>query len=136
MAAASRLRVRIREGAGPPYLQLRDAVRVRVERGELLPGDRLPTVRACAAELGLAPNTVARAYRELEDDGWLVGRGRAGTFVADVLPVRPSDAKAALAVAAADYLRRARQLGFDDRAARDAVGKSIAAKKSSTDAPT
>lgn len=130
MAATPRLRVRIREGAGPPYLQLREAVVARIERGLLLPGDRVPTVRACAAELGLAPNTVARAYREMEDGGWLVGRGRAGTFVADVLPARPSDAKAALIEAAAAYLRRARQLGFDDRAARDAVGTSIAAKKS------
>lgn len=135
MAAAPRLRVRIREGTEPPYVQLRDGVRARIERGGLLPGDRLPTVRACAEELGLAPNTVARAYRELEDDAWLVGRGRAGTFVADVLPARPSDAESELAVAADAYLRRTRQLGFDDGAARDAVGTSITAKKSSTAIP-
>jgi len=54
----------------------------------MLPGDRLPTVRGLADTLGLAPNTVARAYRELEAGGWIVGKGRAGTFVADSLPRR------------------------------------------------
>jgi DNA-binding transcriptional regulator YhcF (GntR family) len=107
-----RLRVRITEGGGPPYAQLRDGVRRRIERGALLPGDRLPTVRAAAADLGLAPNTVARAYRELEEDGWLIGRGRAGTFVADRLPEQPSDRETVLAEAAEAYRLRATQLGF------------------------
>jgi DNA-binding transcriptional regulator YhcF (GntR family) len=115
------LRVRIIDDGGPPFAQLRDGVRRRIERGALLPGDRLPTVRACAQDLGLAPNTVARAYRELEDDGWLVGRGRAGTFVADRLPTQPSDREAALAEAADAYRRRATQLGFDERDARRAL---------------
>jgi GntR family transcriptional regulator len=111
------LRVRITDGGDPPYVQLRDAVRARIERGTLLPGDRVPTVRALAEQLDLAPNTVARAYRELESDGWLTGRGRAGTFVADRLPERPSDADAALAAAADAYARRAAQLGFGREAA-------------------
>ena len=75
----------------------------------MLPGDRLPPVRALRRGPGLAPNTVARAYRALEEEGWLVGRGRAGTFVADRPPV---DADVALAEAADAYLRRAAQLGF------------------------
>lgn len=108
----TRLRVHLTDDGDPPYLQLRDTIRERIERGTLLPGDRIPTVRALASDLGLAPNTVARAYRELESDGWLVGRGRAGTFVADRLPKRPSDAEAALAAAAETYARRAAQLGF------------------------
>jgi DNA-binding transcriptional regulator YhcF (GntR family) len=111
------LRVRIRDGGDPPYVQLRDAVRARIARGTLLPGDRVPTVRALAADLGLAPNTVARAYRELESDGWLTGRGRAGTFVAAQLPERPSDAEAELEAAADTYARRAAQLGFGNEAA-------------------
>ena len=104
--------MRITEGGGPPFAQLRDGVRRQIQRGELLPGDRLPTVRAAAAALALAPNTVARAYRELEEDGWLIGRGRAGTFVADRLPEQPPDREAALAEAAEAYGRRAAQLGF------------------------
>ena len=107
------LRIAIREGAGPPYEQLRDGIRRRIDAGALLPGDRLPPVRSLALQLGLAANTVARAYRELEHEGWLVGRGRAGTFVSDQLPERRSDADAALRTAADAYLRRAAQLGFD-----------------------
>ena len=117
----------------PPWVQLRDAVVRRVDRGQLRPGDRLPTVRALAAQLHLAPNTVARAYRQLEHEGWLVGRGRSGTFVTDV---PPSDPATQLRRAADDYLRRARRLGFDDDATRRALGASMAAKHSSTDAPT
>ena len=115
------LRLRIREGAGPPYGQIRDGVIAAIARGALLPGDRVPTVRGLATDLGLAPNTVARAYRELEAGGWLIGRGRAGTFVAEALPSRPTDADAALAAAAERYLRRVAQLGFDRVAALDAI---------------
>jgi DNA-binding transcriptional regulator YhcF (GntR family) len=113
----ARLRVQIREGGGPPYRQLVEGVRRQIERGALLPGDRIPPVRTLADQLELAPNTVARAYRSLEDDGYIEGRGRAGTFVADRLPERPSAADAALATAAGDYLRRAAQLGIGRMAA-------------------
>jgi DNA-binding transcriptional regulator YhcF (GntR family) len=114
------LRISIDEGAGVKHDQLRDAIRAKIERGTLAPGDRLPPVRTAAMELGLAPNTVARAYRQLEDAGWLIGRGRAGTFVPDSLPA-PQDAGGALDAAARAYLRRARELGFDRTAALDAV---------------
>jgi DNA-binding transcriptional regulator YhcF (GntR family) len=113
----ARLRVQIREAGGPPYRQLVEGVRRQIERGALLPGDRIPPVRTLADQLELAPNTVARAYRSLEDDGYIEGRGRAGTFVADRLPERPSAADAALATAAGDYLRRAAQLGIGREAA-------------------
>jgi len=59
----------------------------RVADHELLPGDRLPPVRALADELGLAPSTVAAAYRRLGERGIVVGRGRRGTFVSDRPPV-------------------------------------------------
>ncbi len=116
-----------------PWAQLRDEVVRLVEGGAVRPGERVPTVRALASALDLAPGTVARAYRELEDEGWLVGRGRAGTYVADLLPTDPA---LQLSRAADDYLRRARNLGFGDTEARRALGASIAAKNSSTEAPT
>ena len=116
-----RFRFAIRDGRGRPYEQVRDHVTALIVRGSLLPGDRLPPVRACAEQLGLAPNTIARAYRTLEDEGWIVGRGRAGTFVGDVLPERPAAPDDALARAAAAYLRRAEQLGFDRAAAARAL---------------
>ena len=65
----------------PPYEQLRIQIAARIADGRLPPGTRLPTVRALAADLGLAVNTVAKTYRALETDGSVVTEGRRGTFV-------------------------------------------------------
>ena len=65
-----------------PFAQIVDQLRAFIERGDLRGGDALPTVRQLAADLGVAPNTVARAYRELQEEGWLTGDGRRGTRVA------------------------------------------------------
>jgi len=119
-------RIEIVPGGPPASAQAREALRDLIDRGELLPGERLPTVRTLAADVALAPNTVARAYRELEEAGYLEGRGRAGTFVVDEPPPVTGDAEAGLADAAARYLARANQLGFDAEAATlalDAVSR-------------
>jgi DNA-binding transcriptional regulator YhcF (GntR family) len=65
----------------PPYEQVRAQFARRIVDRELAAGTRLPTVRALAADLGIAVNTVARAYRELEEAGLVETRGRAGTVV-------------------------------------------------------
>lgn len=67
--------------ATPPYEQLRVQFMEEVRWGALAAGTRIPTVRRLAEDLGLAPNTVARAYRELEADGFIETRGRNGSFV-------------------------------------------------------
>jgi DNA-binding transcriptional regulator YhcF (GntR family) len=72
----------------PPYEQVRTQIADAIESGELAAEARLPTVRHLADELGLAVNTVARAYRELEMAGLVETRGRHGSFVA------PLDTKA------------------------------------------
>ena len=64
----------------PPFEQLRAQIATRAASGDLPAGTRLPTVRALAAELGLAANTVAKAYRALETDGVITTEGRRGTF--------------------------------------------------------
>jgi len=64
-----------------PYEQVRTQVAAMVAEGELAAGQKLPTVRQLAADLGLAANTVARAYRELEADSIISTQGRRGTFV-------------------------------------------------------
>jgi DNA-binding transcriptional regulator YhcF (GntR family) len=94
--------------ATPPYEQLRTQLAARVASGDLVAGTRLPTVRALAGQLGLAVNTVARAYRELEADGVVVTEGRRGTFV------RSSGAAGApeAAAAASAYAAAARQQGL------------------------
>ncbi|HTA53593.1 MAG TPA: GntR family transcriptional regulator [Candidatus Acidoferrales bacterium] len=71
----------------PPYQQVMAQIRAGIERGELLPDSPLPTVRQLAGDLAIAPNTVARAYSELQSEGWLVGDGRRGTRVAQHVPV-------------------------------------------------
>ncbi|MEJ2852286.1 MULTISPECIES: GntR family transcriptional regulator [unclassified Saccharothrix] len=65
----------------PPFEQVRSQFARKITERELAVGTRLPTVRALAAELGIAVNTVARAYRELEEAGLIETRGRAGTVV-------------------------------------------------------
>lgn len=65
----------------PPFEQVRTSLAQQMADRTLPVGTRLPTVRALAADLGIAVNTVARAYRELEAAGLVETRGRAGTFV-------------------------------------------------------
>ncbi|MEV2219183.1 GntR family transcriptional regulator [Nocardia vinacea] len=97
----------------PPYEQLRLGVIAQVRSGELTAGTKIPTVRALAAQLGLAPNTVARAYRELEADGVVETRGRQGSFIAS----SGDPTKDLAGRAATDYVATIRRLGLDDEAA-------------------
>ncbi|KQW48766.1 GntR family transcriptional regulator [Nocardioides sp. Root1257] len=92
----------------PPFEQLRVQIATRAAGGDLPAGTRLPTVRALAAELGLAVNTVAKAYRALEADGVIVTEGRRGTFVSATAAGSSTDA----AAAAAAYVADARRLGL------------------------
>ena len=109
----------------PLSAQLRDTLARRIERGRLAPGERLPTVRDLARELRLAPNTVARAYRELEAAQLIEGRGRNGTFVTERLPASPGAAEVRLAQAAEAYARRARQLGATPEDAARAARRAL-----------
>ncbi len=67
----------------PVYLQIREQIVAAIARGELLPGDRLPSVRSLASDLGINLHTVNKAYAALRDDGYLLMRGRTGAVVAD-----------------------------------------------------
>jgi DNA-binding transcriptional regulator YhcF (GntR family) len=107
----------------PPYEQLRSQLSAQARAGTLPVGHRLPTVRALARELGLAVNTVAKAYRALEADGVVVTRGRNGTFVA---PAGDAAAREA-AEAAQTFARRVLRLGLDRDAAHAAVVEALRA---------
>ncbi|MFE0423235.1 GntR family transcriptional regulator [Streptomyces sp. NPDC058953] len=106
-----------------PFEQLRAQVAELARSGALPVGHRLPTVRGLADELGLAPNTVAKAYRALETDGVVETRGRNGTFVA----AAGDAAVRELAHAAAAFAERAHRLGADPDAARSAVRDALRA---------
>lgn len=69
-----------------PYQQIEEQIRAAIQRGDLPRGSTLPTVRQLADDLNVAPNTVARAYADLQQEGWLVSEGRRGTRVADRIP--------------------------------------------------
>lgn len=77
----------------PPYVQIEEQVRGYIERGDLASDAVLPTVRQLAGDLGVAPNTVARAYAELQEQGWLVSDGRRGTRVTAKASARTSSAR-------------------------------------------
>jgi GntR family transcriptional regulator len=97
----------------PLYAQVTESVRHAVATGRLRPGEQLPTVRQLAVDLRINPNTVARAYTELERDGVICTRQGRGTFVSDA----PSQARAGpdhrrLAEVARKALLEAQRLGF------------------------
>ncbi|GAB3463884.1 GntR family transcriptional regulator [Streptomonospora sediminis] len=104
-----------------PYEQIRAAVANAAAKGELPVGYKLPTVRALAESLSVAVNTVARAYRELEQAGVVETRGRSGTYVA-----ADGDVQRAEAVAAArGYAEVIAKLGLDRNEALDIVRAAL-----------
>ncbi|WP_202918159.1 GntR family transcriptional regulator [Streptomyces cavernae] len=106
-----------------PYEQVRAQISEQARAGVLPVGYKLPTVRGLAEALGLAPNTVAKAYRTLETDGVIETRGRNGTFVA----AAGSAAERAAAAAAQSFAERARRLGLDEAAALAAARDALRA---------
>lgn len=104
----------------PPYEQIRTQLATAIRSGQLPPGGRLPPIRRLAEDLGLAVNTVARAYRELESAGLVLTRGRHGTQV-----VGSGTAEQALAQAAAEYWATVRRLGIEPAEAIAAVAAPL-----------
>jgi GntR family transcriptional regulator len=98
----------------PSYLQLVQQVRQAVRLGILEPGDQLPTVKEVVGSLAINPNTVLRAYRELDLEGLVEGRRGVGTFIATgVAPLPPDDVKK-LRSDLERWVSRARAAGLDD----------------------
>lgn len=95
--------------AAPPYEQICRQIVEGAAAGDLPVGTKLPTVRGLAADLGVAPGTVAKAYTQLEEAGVVQRRGRSGTFVS----ASGDSSREQAAVAAADFVRRTRHLGLD-----------------------
>ncbi|RIV40237.1 GntR family transcriptional regulator [Micromonospora radicis] len=108
----------------PPYAQLRAQFARQIQDRSLAVGTRLPPIRRLAADLGLAVNTVARAYRELEEAGLIETRGRAGSFVSAAGEQALEQAHRA----ARDYAAVVSSLGIDPteaiRIVRAALGRS------------
>ncbi len=97
-----------RTSTRPPYEQICAQISAQIRSGRLAVGERLPSVRGLAADLEVAPGTVAKAYTQLEEAGLVEGRGRSGTHVR----AEADSARTYAAAAAADFAARVRPLGL------------------------
>ena len=107
--------------ATPPFEQVRRQILDAVRTGRLEPGARLPTVRGLADDVGLATNTVARAYRELERDGIIETHGRSGSFIS----ANNDTALHQATLAATAFAQRIQQLGVSSEEALDLVTRAL-----------
>jgi GntR family transcriptional regulator len=98
----------------PPYLQLVQQVRQALRMGVLDVGDQLPTVREVVAAVAVNPNTVLKAYRDLEREGLVEARAGQGTFVRRRPPGPPPGIHSRLGRSLARWVHEAREAGLDD----------------------
>jgi GntR family transcriptional regulator len=108
----------------PPYLQLVHQVRQSLLLGYLREGDRLPTVKEVAVDLAINPNTVVKAYRQLEHEGLAGGRPGQGTFITGT----PAQATGnGVSAEAAETLRRSFEIWLNEASAAGMSGEAITA---------
>jgi GntR family transcriptional regulator len=100
----------------PPYLQLVHQVRQSLLLGYLRAGDRLPTVKEVAVDLAINPNTVVKAYRQLEHEGLAAGRPGQGTFITGTLASPSAAVSQALRGSLEKWFRDAAEAGLSDEA--------------------
>ena len=100
----------------PPYLQLVHQVRQSLLLGYLRAGDRLPTVKEVAVDLAINPNTVVKAYRQLEHEGLAAGRPGQGTFITGTLAAPSAAVSQALRGSLEKWFRDAAEAGLSDEA--------------------
>jgi GntR family transcriptional regulator len=117
----------------PPYLQLVQQVEHALRLGFLVPGDQLPTVKDVVSLLAINPNTVLKAYRELEHKGLAEGRPGQGTFVVNGLDVVPARAHRTLRAQLMRWLEQARTAGLDEQAVRALFASAMEAQRRSED---
>jgi len=99
----------------PIYLQLMEQVKHAIETGAVRPGEQLPGIRPLAEELVINPNTVAKAYRELEHEGVIELRQGAGAFVSDKAPTKKdADRLRAAHAIVASAIEKLRARGITD----------------------
>jgi GntR family transcriptional regulator len=113
----------------PPYLQIIQQVKQALQVGILQTGDQLPTVKEVVVHVAINPNTVFKAYRELEMLGFVEGRTGSGTFVTK-RPDGPSpDVQEALSNELEDWITKARQAGLDEESIEALVRVTLHKKR-------
>ena len=109
------------------YMQLIHQVHHALRLGALREGDQLPTVKEVVAGLAINPNTVLKAYRELDREGFVEARRGQGTFLSRDLPAAAPSDHAALQQSLLDWVARARKAGFDDEGIAALVAAALRA---------
>ena len=107
------------------YLQIVQQTREALRLGVLGVGDQLPTVREVVAALAINPNTVAKAYRELEREGLVVAQQGRGTFVASTLASPSLEYHQSLRRELEEWLRSAEQAGLDEESVRALISTTL-----------
>ena len=102
----------------PPYLQIVQQVKHALRLGMLGPGDQLPTIKQVVADVAINPNTVLKAYRDLEREGLVEGRAGVGTFVLDGRTAAVAAAPGALRRSARSLAKSALDAGLDHETSR------------------
>jgi GntR family transcriptional regulator len=109
----------------PPYLQIVQQVKQAFQMGVLREGDQLPTVKEVVAQIAINPNTVFKAYRELEALGLVEGRIGSGTFAKSRPPGPSLDVQAGLVTSLRTWIAEAQALGLDDEQIEGLVHASL-----------
>ena len=111
------------ESGVPIYRQIKDQVRYGIASGLLSPGEQLPTVRALAVELSVNPNTVIKAYWELEHEGLVTTEQGSGTFIAPQPPVEvpPAERRTKLEGLCVEFLAQVARYGFSSEDVLEAI---------------
>ena len=135
MSSGPLIRFRLDPRSGvPAYRQLIDQVRQAVRLGLLRPGDQLPPVREVVTQITINPNTVHRAYRDLETEGLVEGQQGRGTFVRAVpVPATAPERVAELHQELVTWAAKARAAGLDDEGISALVALSIRPGQTSTE---
>jgi len=114
----------------PAYLQIQEQVRQALLTGVLRPGDQLPTVKEVVASLAINPNTVLKAYRDLERAGLVQGRRGIGTFALRRPEGPPPGTQASLQRSLARWVTKARTAGLDDKELESLLRATLLAEAS------
>ena len=108
-----------------PYLQIVEQVKEASRLGLITTGDQLPTVREVVADLAVNPNTVAKAYRDLEREGLVVARQGRGTFVSSTLAPASLRHHDALRAGFERWLAAAETAGLDEESIRALISSTL-----------
>src|SRR5580700_1320803 len=109
----------------PPYLQIVQQVKQALRMGILLKGDQLPTVKEVVGMVAINPNTVFKAYRELEMLGLVEGRTGSGTFVSSSPAEPPPEIQSVIANGLTSWINEAKKAGLDDEAIEALINSTL-----------